>query len=78
MENDDGRVNVAKLPGMIAGYEIILAHLLARAGPEVIAGLRRELPDIGASTTQDTIQRVLLQAETGRVSETRGDPHDRP
>lgn len=72
MDNDDGRVNVTKLPGMIAGYEIILAHLLARAGPDVIAGLRRELPDIGAPTTQDTISRVLLQAETGRRPEKGG------
>jgi hypothetical protein len=59
-------VNTNKLEAMIGAYEIILAHLLAHAGSEVIAEIRRELPDVAASATQDTIQRVLLQAETGR------------
>jgi hypothetical protein len=69
MTHEDRRVNLANLEGMIAGYEIILAHLLAKAGPEVLAEIRRELPDISAACTQDTVQRVLLQAETARASE---------
>jgi hypothetical protein len=56
-------MNIDKLEGMLAAYEIVLAHLLHEAGPAATDALQRTLPDIPKMCTQETIERILIAAE---------------
>jgi hypothetical protein len=56
-------MNIDKLEGMLAAYEIVLAQLLHEAGPEATNALQRMIPDIPRMCTQETIERILIAAE---------------
>ena len=63
-------INVKKLEAMLAGYEIVLAHLCADRGVELMNTIRREIPQVPVSATQDTLERIMVAADL--IMEMRG------